>query len=219
VDKEARVHFDVTQPLAELEIPVIEAVVLTVKNLLDHISMGACQISRTSFAYAEPGYGGLAQDLFKCEVLYDQLWDGFVLPLELIDQPLDAADPASFDEAARICQREIENRDAQAALSASVRRLMLDKQSGFPSLQVTARLFHMTPRTLHRRLREERTSYQAILDEARRRLAEHYLQNGNFTIQEIAFNLGYTDPANFRRAFKRWENMSPSEYIKRKKKT
>jgi AraC-like DNA-binding protein len=96
---------------------------------------------------------------------------------------------------------------------------MLDKQSGFPTLSVTARLFHMTPRTLHRRLREEGTSYQTILDEERRRLAVQYLQNSKFTIQEIAFNLGYTDPANFRRAFKRWENMTPSEYVKWQKQT
>jgi AraC-like DNA-binding protein len=219
VDEEARVHFAVTQPLAELEVPVLEAAVLTVKNLLDHISMGLCQISRASFTYTDPDYGELAQDLFNCEVQYGQSWNGFVLPLEVIDQPLDAADPASFDEAARICQRELEDRDAQASLSASVRRLMLDKQSGFPSLSVTARLFHMTPRTLHRRLKEEGTSYQTILDEERHRLAVQYLQNSKITIQEIAFNLGYTDPANFRRAFKRWENMTPSEYVERQKQT
>jgi AraC-like DNA-binding protein len=219
VEKEAHVHFAVTQPLAELEIPVLEAVVLTVKNLLDHISMGFCQISRANFAFAESDYGELARDLFKCEVQYEQSWDGIVLPLDVIDEPLDSADPASFDEAARICQRELEERDAQVSLSTSVRRLMLDKQSGFPSLSVTARLFHMTPRTLHRRLKEEGTSYQTILDEERHRLALQYLQNSNISIQEIAFNLGYTDPANFRRAFKRWEKMTPSEYVKQQKQT
>jgi AraC-like DNA-binding protein len=219
VDNEAQVHFAVTQPLAELEIPVIEAVVLAVKNLLDHISMGLCQISRVNFANADPGYGELATDLFKCQVHYEQAWDGFVLPLEVIDEPLDAADPASFDEAARICQHELEKRDAQISLSTSVRRLMLDKQSGFPSLSVTARLFHMTPRTLHRRLKEEGTSYQTILDEERHRLALQYLQNSKCSIQEIAFNLGYTDPANFRRAFKRWEKMTPSEYVSQQKQT
>jgi AraC-like DNA-binding protein len=205
--------------LPELEVPVVEAVVLTIKNLLDHISLGSCQISRVSFSHADPNYAGLAQDLFKCEVLYGQSWDGLVLPLEVIDLPLDAADPVSFDEAARICQRELEMRDARTSLSTSVRRIMLDKQSGFPSLAVTARLFHMTPRTLHRRLKEEGTSYQTILDEERRRLALQYLQHGKFTVQEIAFNLGYTDPANFRRAFKRWENLSPSEYVKQYKLT
>ncbi|MES9969992.1 MAG: AraC family transcriptional regulator [Candidatus Thiodiazotropha sp.] len=219
MDEEARVHFEVTQPLAELEIPVLEAVVLTVKNLLDHISMGSCQISRISFAYPEPGYGGLARDLFKCQLHYDQSWNGLVLPLQVIDQSLEVADPSSFDEAARICQRELEKRDALTSLGDRVRRLMLDKQSGFPSLSVTARLLHMTPRTLHRRLKEEGTSYQIIIDQVRRRLAVQYLQTSKFTIQEIAFNLGYTDPANFRRAFKRWENLSPSEYVKRHNET
>jgi AraC-like DNA-binding protein len=215
--EEVRVHFTTPQPLAELEIPVIEAVVLTVKNLLDHISMGSCQINRTNFAYADPGYGKLASDLFKSEVQYNQSWNGLALPLKVIDQPLTTADPASFDEAARICQRELEERKAQTSLEASVRRLMLDKQSGFPSLPVTARLFHMTPRTLHRRLKKEGTSYKTIVEEVRHRLAVQYLLNSRFTIQEIAYNLGYTDPANFRRAFKRWENTSPSEYVRHHK--
>jgi AraC-like DNA-binding protein len=50
---------------------------------------------------------------------------------------------------------------------------------------------------------EEGTLYQTILDEERHRLALQYLQNSKVTIKEIAFNLGYTDPANFWRVFKR----------------
>lgn len=54
-----RLTFQLAIPVGELEATVLEAVVLTVKNLLDHISMGSCQISLVSFAYAEPSYVGL----------------------------------------------------------------------------------------------------------------------------------------------------------------
>ena len=77
---------------------------------------------------------------------------------------------------------------------------------------MTARLFHLTPRTLHRRLQEEGTSYKEILESVRHKLAVAHLKAGHLSVQEIAYTLGYTDMANFRRAFKRWEGVAPSDY-------
>lgn len=98
------------------------------------------------------------------------------------------------------------------SLAMRVRQVMLEKGNGFPSLNVTARLFHLKPRTLHRYLVEEGASYKSILEEVRHNLAIEHLKSGRLSIQEIAFSLGYTDIANFRRAFKRWEGIAPSEY-------
>ena len=215
--QEVRLHFQVTRPLGGIQVPVLEAVALTIRNLLDHMTMGSCRVKFACFSHPEPSYAALARDLFKCEVRYGQRWTGFSLPLQAIDRPLSTADPASFEEAARICRLELEKRAGGASISDSIRRVLLEKQSGFPSLPVIARLFRLTPRTLHRRLVEEGTSFKAILEEVRHMLAVQYLQNGALSIQEIAFDLGYSDQGNFRRAFKRWENISPSEFTKRQK--
>ena len=118
------------------------------------------------------------------------------------------ADPSAFEEATRICQRELENADA--SLLSRIRRLLLEKQSGFPSVVVTARLLHLTPRTLHRRLVDEGTSFKDVLGHVRHELALEHLKAGRLTIQEIAYTLGYSDMANSRRAFKRWEGIPPS---------
>jgi AraC-like DNA-binding protein len=215
--EEVHVHYEVTRLLDGIQIPVLEAVLLMVKNVLDHMTMGSCEIKFACFAGPEPSYAGLARDLFKCDVRYGQSWTGFVQPLEAIDRPLITADPASFEEAARMCKLELDKRAAQASMSARVRRVLLEKQSSFPPLSVMARLFHLTPRTLHRRLVEEGTSFKAILEEVRHMLAVRYLQSGKLSIQEIAFSLGYSDLANFRKAFKRWENIAPSEYRERRR--
>jgi len=207
-----RVHFEPARPLDELEDLVCEAVMLTVKNLVDHITMGACPVRQACFRGPEPAYAALAASMFRCDVAYGAGWSGLVLPLAGIDQPLSTADPASAEEAVRLCQRELDRRHADDGLANRVRRLLLDKPTGFPSLVVTARLFNMTPRTLHRRLQDEGTSFAALLDEVRHQLALQHLKAGRLTLQEIAFHLGYTDPANFRRAFKRWEGVAPSTY-------
>jgi AraC-like DNA-binding protein len=210
--REVRIVFSETRPLGDIQRVVLEAVILSIKNVLDAISMGVCQVKAIAFPFDAPNYAPLARDLFGCDVKYGQPWAGAVLPLEAMDVPLKMADPDAFREAAQICQRELDKLTANASLAARVRRLLLEKQNGFPSLQVTARMFHMTPRTLHRRLVDEGTSFHELLEDVRRTLAVEHVKSGRFSIEEIAYMLGYSDLANFRRAFRRWESVPPSEY-------
>lgn len=212
---EVRVHFAEAVPLGDLQRPVLEAGMLSIKNVLSEITMGACQVREVAFPFEAPEYAALARDIFGCTVRYGQAWTGFSASPGVLDVPLKLADPAAFQEAALICQRELERLAANESLAARVRRLLLEKQNGFPSLQVTARLFHLTPRTLHRRLVDEGTSYRELLESVRHTLAVEHVKSGRFSMEEIAYRLGYTELANFRRAFKRWESVPPSEYRSR----
>jgi AraC-like DNA-binding protein len=208
----SRLLFAEALPLGDVQRPLLEAVVLSIKNVLEDITMGACQVEQVAFPFPEPEYAALARDMFGCKVLYGQDWAGFSVATTALDLPLKLADAAAFEEAARICQRELERIAAEESLGAKVRRILLEKQNGFPSLQVIARLFHMTPRTLHRRLVDEGTSYRELLEGVRRALAVEHVKSGRLGMDEIAYRLGYTDLANFRRAFKRWEGVAPSVY-------
>jgi len=212
----ARVLFTEELPLGDIQRPMLEAVVLSIKNVLDEITMGACQVHEVAFPFEEPEYAALARDIFGCKVRYGQSWAGFSASPGVLDLPLKLADQAAFEEATLICQRELDRIAANESMSARVRRLLLEKQTGFPSLQVTARLFHMTPRTLHRRLVGEGTSFRELLESVRHTLAVEHVKSGRFSVEEIAYRLGYTDLANFRRAFKRWEGLPPSEYRARR---
>jgi len=209
---EVRIVFAETRPLGDIQRLVLEAVMLSIKNVLDSISMGVCQVRMVAFPFDAPDYAPLARDFFRCDVKYGQSWAGAALPREVLDVPLKMADPQAFHEAALICQRELDKLTANESLAARVRRLLLERQNGFPSLQVTARMFHMTPRTLHRRLVGEGTSFHELLEDVRRMLAVEHVKSGRLGIEEIAYMLGYSDLANFRRAFRRWESMPPSAY-------
>jgi len=209
---EVRVRVGESLPLGDIQRPVLEAVVLSVKNVLDSISMGACRVLRVTFPFEAPDYEALAREMFGCELAYGQRWGGLTLPADMLDVPLRMADPQAFHEAAAICERELDKLRANESLAARVRRLLLEKQNGFPSLQVTARLCRLTPRTLHRHLLDEGTSYRAILEDVRHTLAVEHLRAGRFSIEEIAYTLGYSDLANFRRAFKRWASVPPSAH-------
>ena len=209
-DDEFRVRLRERIPLGDIARPVLEAALLAFKNVLDCIPRGPSQCRSVAFSFAASSDAALARELFRCEVREGQDWTGMVLPLAAIDVPLRMGDPATLAHAVQICQRELDKLAAQVSLGARVQRLMLEQRSSFPSLQLTARLLCMTPRTLHRRLLEEETSYKQILEQVRRMLALEYLRAGRLSVQEVSYALGYSDVANFRRAFKRWESVPPS---------
>lgn len=86
---------------------------------------------------------------------------------------------------------------------------------GEPKRDLVAQALHLSQRTLQRRLQEEGTSFQQLLDDTRRELALQYLLQRNLTLLEISYLLGFADPSNFFRAFRRWFGSTPGEYRSR----
>lgn len=79
-------------------------------------------------------------------------------------------------------------------------------------LDSVARALHLSPRTLRRRLHERGATFHALVSEARRAEAAKMLRNSVLTVEQIAEHLGYADPGNFCRAFKRWTGRTPGQF-------
>lgn len=75
-----------------------------------------------------------------------------------------------------------------------------------------AAVMHMSGRTLQRRLKDHRTSFEDVVDEVRKAQAMSLLHDEKLSLGEVAFLLGYADQATFSRAFKRWTGNAPGEY-------
>src|SRR5262249_16896150 len=85
-------------------------------------------------------------------------------------------------------------------------------QSGVPTLDQIAKKMATSERTLRRRLEAEGTSFRALLDETRARLARSYVSDRRMPLSEVAFLLGFPEPSAFHRAFKRWTETTPSAW-------
>lgn len=98
----------------------------------------------------------------------------------------------------------------ESAFKARVRACLVEMlASGNHSMASVASKLAMSSRTLHRRLKDENTSFQSILDEVREELARHYLAASDYSTDEIAFLLGYEEANSFYRAFRTWTGQTP----------
>lgn len=93
-----------------------------------------------------------------------------------------------------------------------VRDLLRTALPGTLSLDDMAMQLHLSPRTIHRRLEEEGSSFRAIKDALRRDLALARLVKTRDPVARIASDLGYTDASAFYRAFVEWTGMAPAHY-------
>lgn len=133
-------------------------------------------------------------------------------PVSWLDMPLQTADPQLAALAAARCEEELREAGEADDIVNRVRELAQRYLTDSNALQRIAEELHLTDRTLRRRLQRAGTSFQNLSEQLRQRLALDYLCNSHAAIDEIAHRLGYSDPSNFARAFRRWTGQSPRQY-------
>jgi AraC-like DNA-binding protein len=101
---------------------------------------------------------------------------------------------------------------------ASVREAIETLSCGenYPTIRATAEVVGMSVRTLQRRLAQAGVNHHVLVAQARFATAAAVLERTDAKILELALDLGYSDHANFTRAFRRWAGCAPREYRSRK---
>ena len=143
---------------------------------------------------------------------FEQKTNEIRFPLEILSVPFRLANEATVAVCAEQCEKILRRLEKAGNLIDRIRRLIMAEPRNIPTLEQMAKQVAVSTRTLRRRLHEQGTSYQLLRDEIRMSLAKEYLERTDMSVQEIAFLLSYTEPANFQRAFKRWTKMTPIAY-------
>ncbi|WP_416426195.1 AraC family transcriptional regulator [Pseudomonas sp. App30] len=152
------------------------------------------------------------QQAFHAPLVFGAPYDALIFERTDMEEPLATANEAMaalHDRfAGEYLARFSESRVTHQARQVLCRLL----PQGEPKREAVAQVLHLSQRTLQRRLQDEGTSFQALLDDTRRELAEQYLAQPHMTLLEAAYLLGFADPSNFFRAFRRWFDTTPGEY-------
>ncbi len=136
---------------------------------------------------------------------------GLVIPGMMLDRASPMADQATHRLALAGCRSSPGQRQPAPELVETVRRRLADQGGQASAAEIAAEL-GMSVRTLNRQLAAAGTGLRELAGEVRRSLACDYLLHSELSVAEIAMALGYGDPANFGRAFRRWSGMSPGRF-------
>jgi len=148
-----------------------------------------------------------------CPVRTGASWNGWALSREAWQLPLRRRDPVLGGLLQRQADDAIERLPPMDGLPLEVRRVLASRVGGGDTrIQSVARTLATSARSLQRRLAAAGCSYQQLLDLARRDAAERYLSDSPLSIGEVAYLLGYSEPAAFNRAFKRWHHSTPRAF-------
>jgi AraC-like DNA-binding protein len=139
--------------------------------------------------------------------------NGFTFKREYLGLPMPDADPQLHTLISKHAEAMLAELPSALSLTERVRDLLAKElASGSPTLANISHKLAMSERTLTRHLEEEGTSFKALLEDLRHRLAVRYVRQSDLPMSEIAFLLGFSQSAAFYRAFRRWTGQTPLEY-------
>tara|TARA_B110000503_G_scaffold54360_1_gene87275 strand:- start:1137 stop:2162 length:1026 start_codon:yes stop_codon:yes gene_type:complete len=162
--------------------------------------------------YPEPAGGERLQSLISVPIKFGQTFSELIIPNSLIRSRISTANPAGHVIFQNQCEELLRGLNRVENFSAAIRRILIQAGGPFPTINQVAERLYVSESTLRRRLRNESTNFRAICDEVRNALACQYLSTTGLTVAEIANLLNYTEAVSFRRAFARWNQITPSQY-------
>jgi len=163
--------------------------------------------------HAAPASVADHQAFFGCPMIFGSDYDGLLMSEETLMRANRLGDPAIAQFLKPHLDTELAAVSSQTSFQQTLLRRISDRLSdGPPRAADVAREMGVSERTLHRRLVADGASYQGLLEQAQRRLAEGLLVQSDHSIAEIAFLTGYSEQSAFTRAFKRWVDQTPAVF-------
>ena len=166
-------------------------------------------------SYYRPAHAACYDRAFNSPVKFDCEHSQLVLPAQVLDTTVTTANRSEHVVFQQQCEEMLRGLNSVEKTTAAVRHLLIQSAGDFLDIAQLAEGLHVSERTLRRRLEAESTSFRSIFEEIRDLLAREYLAATELTVADIAHLLDYAETVNFRRAFVRWNGMTPSEYRQR----
>ena len=211
-----RVHLSLEHPITPSR-PLIDYSLGVTYTLLQRRQPGESGWT-AHFTYPQPADLSHYPEVFEgaAGLCFASHFDGFTFDEKHLLDPLERADPELNRVLIRCVEDEVADLPLEQRLVYRVRRLIIDELGeGDPSARHIAEHLGVSRRTLTRRLEEEGTSFKALLGDVRCAVAQRHLLIDRLPITEIVARLGYSEPAGFHKAFKRWFGQTPIEYLRR----
>ena len=168
--------------------------------------------TQVSFAHMRSSGAREFERFYLCPVEFGASSDLFEFSNDTLAIPLLTADPKLLKALEPFCdmaakQRKTAAGTLRAAVENEVEKLL---PHGKANKETVTKAVGLSTRTLSRRLADEGTTYEEVVDQLRRSLALQYVKEPSMSVSQIAWLLGYEGSTSFNHAFSRWTGRSPS---------
>jgi AraC-like DNA-binding protein len=175
---------------------------------------GVRHIRAVHFTHGPPPYRAEYERIFQVPVVFESDRNGFLMPEGWEAEPIALQPRYALDILSAHAEGLLERLDGGSTAGRVEALLAPILASGKAGAGSVAAHLGLSPQGLYRKLKAEGATFEQVLERLRRRLALHYLGDGQLSAKETGYRLGYSDPAAFSRAFKRWTGSSPSAFRK-----
>jgi AraC-like DNA-binding protein len=153
----------------------------------------------------------LPVDQVGCSVRFRRPANQVVFQSTWLDQTANLGNKTTYPTIVALCDDLLDDLKLRIGIAGTIRALLLQDIANPPTFTAVAKVIGVNERSLRRQLRQQGFSFRGLLDELRTQIALKYLRMTKLANEDIAVALGFSDAANFRRAFHRWTNKAPSE--------
>jgi len=174
--------------------------------------------TRLRFRFEQPDYAEAYATFFRVPVAFGQQDNALEIPQARLDRRLDGAFPSLHQQAEHKVQQRLAQMPPRTTGLVAAIEAAFEQEPALlgRGIDAMSNRLGVHPRTLQRRLGEERQAYAGIRDRVRYRLALRALQDAKADLEAISEDLGFSDRRSFTRAFTRWAGVSPSGFRDRR---
>lgn len=152
------------------------------------------------------------EEFANVPLYFNQPTNAIAIPKSLMSMPLQTLKECQF-LSPQECRQHLESSAPSSDFSRSLQQLLRSLlRDGYPDINLAAEAAGVSVRSLQRRLADEYLNYSRLVEKVRFEQAICLLHDPTVQLIDIASELGYTDAANFTRAFKRWTGISPRKF-------
>jgi AraC-like DNA-binding protein len=204
--------FDASVPEGDFNRFLIEHIFSSMKQIVEYLGLFKLTNLEYYFAYAPPEYHETYKTVLQSGVHFNAARNQVTFVAKGLRKLSSLANPQMASFAEQHCIQQLAMIAADMPIVDRVRKVILAGVGQFPPAAEVAVQLGLSSRTLSRLLSAEGCTYNSVVDTVRYEKAKEYLLDTDWSVEDIAGLLGYSDASNFTRAFRKWNGQSPRSF-------
>ncbi len=211
IDGRGCYQVSVKEDLGELRLLAVEDLLSNIMTTARWVLGQPLPVTQLRCDYPEPPHAEDYREIFNCPMQFDTPVIQLFFDAAILDQPLPNSSPQSARLYASVCEEKSIARQG-GNVAWRLWQLIVKDPANPPDMTDAAQALYCSTRTLHRKLQSEGWQYQQLIDQIREIHARRVLSDPTLSVTQVALQLGYSDHSGFLKAFKKWTNLTPTEF-------